>query len=61
MGTYNNGSEILNQIGLTGFDPGYAVIAVGALLIILLIVILILIIQITKTNKLKKRLDSFLI
>lgn len=61
MGTYNNGSEILNQIGLTGFDLGYAVIAVGALLIILLIVILILIIQITKTNKLKKRLDSFLI
>lgn len=61
MSTYNNGSKILNQIGLTGFDIGYAVIAVGVLLVLFLIVMILLIIQITKTNRLKKRLDSFLI
>ncbi len=61
MSVYNNGSKILSQIGLTGLDLGYAVIAVGVLLIILLIVLILLIIQITKINKLKKRLDTFLL
>lgn len=61
MGTYSNGSKILNQLGLTGFDMGYAVIATGVLLLLLLIVLVLLILQIVKTNKLKKRLDVFLI
>ena len=61
MDTYNYKSEILNQIGLTGFDLGYAVIAVGILSFLLLIVLILLIIQIVKTAKLKKRLDSFLV
>ncbi|MCM1063226.1 MAG: DUF4446 family protein [Eubacterium sp.] len=60
MGTYNNGSNILNQIGLTNFDLGYAVIAAGVLFILLVVVMILLIVQITKTGKLKKRLDSFL-
>lgn len=61
MGTYSNGSKILNQIGLTGLDLGYAVIAVGVLLILLIVVMILLIVQIIKINKLKKRLDSFLV
>ena len=61
MSVYNNGSKILSQIGLTEFDLGYAVIAVGVLLVILLIVLILLIVQIVKTGKLKKRLDSFLL
>lgn len=61
MGTYNNGSKILNQLGLTEFDVGYAVIATGALLLLLLIVLILLIVQIVKTSKLKKRLDKFLV
>lgn len=61
MSTYSNGSKILSQIGLTGFDLRYAVIAVGVLFIILLIVLILLIIQISKTGKLKKRLDCFLL
>lgn len=61
MSTYSNGSKILSQIGLTGFDLEYAVIAVGVLFIILLIVLILLIIQISKTGKLKKRLDCFLL
>lgn len=61
MSTYNNGSKILNQFGFTGFDIGYAVIAVGVVLILFLVVMILLIVQIAKTNKLKKRLDSFLI
>lgn len=61
MSAYSNGSKILSQIGLTGFDLGYAVIAVGGLFIILLIILILLIIQISKTGKLKKRLDCFLL
>ena len=56
-----NNSEILNQIGLNGFDTGYAVIAVGVLLIFTLVIFILLIVQIVKTNKLKKRLDQFLL
>ena len=61
MGTYSNGSKILNQLGLTGFDVGYAVIATGVLLLLLVIVLVLLILQIVKTGKLKKRLDGFLV
>ena len=57
MDTYNYKSEILNQIGLAGFDLGYAVIAVGILSFLLLIVLILLIVQIVKISKLKKRLD----
>lgn len=61
MGTYNNGSKILNQLGLTEFDMGYAVIATGVLLLLLVVVLILLIVQIVKTGRLKKRLDGFLV
>lgn len=61
MGTYNNGSKILNHLGLTEFDMGYAVIAVGVLLLLLVVVLILLIVQIVKTGRLKKRLDGFLV
>ena len=61
MSAYNNGSKILSQIGLTGLDMGYAVIAVGVLLVLVLILLILLIVQIVKTGRLKKRLDSFLL
>ena len=50
----------LSEIGLWALETGYAVIAVGVLAAILLIVLALLIVQITKTNKLKKRLNKFL-
>lgn len=61
MGTYNNGSKILSKMGLTEFDMGYAVIAIGVLLFLLIIVLILLTVQIVKTGKLKDRLDGFLI
>ena len=61
MDTYNNGSKILNQLGLTEFDMGYAVIATGVLLLLLVVVLILLIVQIVKTGRLKKRLDGFLV
>lgn len=61
MDTYNNGSKILNQLGLTEFDMGYAVIATGVLLLLLVVVLILLIVQIVKIGRLKKRLDGFLV
>lgn len=59
MNTYN--SAILNEIGLGGFDLGYAVIALGVFAVLLLIVLILLIVQIVKTGRLKKRLDKFIV
>lgn len=53
----NTGSIFLNQIGLGGLDIGYLFLGMTVLLIVLLIM---LIVQISKTNKLQKRLDKFL-
>jgi len=54
-------SAFLNQIGLGSFDLGYLVIGVGILAILVLILLILLIIQIGKANKLKKRMDKFLL
>lgn len=52
-------SKFLNDIGLTNFDLGYLLLAVVILSILLLVVIILLIVQISKTSKLKKRIDQF--
>lgn len=51
--------KLLNQMGLSGFDAGYVIIALGVALLLLLIVMILLIVQTCKIGKLKKRLDSF--
>lgn len=54
-------SAFLNQIGLGSLDLGYfaAGVVVQALFVIILLILLI--VQIRKANKLKKRLDKFLL
>lgn len=52
-------SIFLNDIGLINFDLGYLLLAVVILSILLLVAIVLLVIQISKTNKLKKRIDQF--
>ena len=54
-------STILNQIGLGSFDLGYLFFGMIILSVLLLVVVILLILQINKTNKLKKRLDKFLL
>jgi len=54
-------SSFLNRLGLGNFDLGYLLIAMAVLLIILIVVLILLIVQIKKTNKLKSRLDKFLL
>lgn len=54
-------STLLNQIGLGSFDLGYLFFGMIALAVILLAVIILLIVQTNKVNKLKKRLDKFLL
>lgn len=54
-------SLFLDRIGLGSFDLGYLFVAVAALAVIMLVVIILLIVQIKKVNRLKRRLDSFLL
>lgn len=54
-------SAFLNQIGLGSFDLGYLVIGMLALAILVIILLILLIVQINKANKLKKRLDKFML
>ncbi len=56
----NNESTFLQQIGMGGFDLGYLLAGMAAVILILLIVLIVLIVQIGKVNKLKKRMDKFL-
>jgi len=56
-----NTSKFLSQIGLSGFDMGYLLIAVAVLLILFLVVLILLIVQINKIGKLRKRLNKFLL
>ena len=53
-------SAFLNQIGLDFFDLGYLLIGVMVLTLLVLILIILLVIQISKANKLKKKLEKFL-
>lgn len=62
MSTYINinsnfNSNFLNKLGLGSFDLGYLLTAV---IVLVLILIILLIVQVSKTSKLKKRLDQFL-
>lgn len=54
-------SALLNQIGLGSFDIGYLVIGVLVLAVLIIILLILLIVQISKANKLKKRLDKFML
>lgn len=54
-------SLFLDRIGLGSFDLGYLLVATGALALISLVAIILLIVQICKTNRLKKRLDKFVV
>lgn len=56
----NNDSIFLNQIGISGFDMGYLLVGMAAVILILLIVIILLIVQIVKIGKLRKRMDKFM-
>ncbi len=56
-----NSSNFLNQIGLSGFDLGYLLIAVAVLLLLILVVFILLMIQIKKVGTLKKRLDKLVL
>lgn len=54
-------STFLKQIGLGGFDLGFLFIAVVVLLLLLIIVFILLLVQSKKINKLKNRLDKFVL
>ena len=54
-------STFLNQIGLGFLDWGYLLIAIGIMIVLMLIIIILLSVQISKSGRLKKRLDKFLI
>lgn len=54
-------SAFLNQIGLGSFDLGYLAVGIIVLAVFVIILLILLIVQINKANKLKKRLDKFLL
>ena len=56
-----NNSLILGKMGLAGFDLGYLVIGMAAVILILLIVIIVMISNGRKIKKLQGRLDKFLL
>lgn len=54
-------SAFLNKIGLGSFDIGYLLIIAAVLTVLVLILIILTCVQISKTSRLKKRLDKFLL
>lgn len=54
-------STFLNRIGLGTFDLGYLFLISMILGVIVLMTVILLIIEICKVNRLKKRLDGFLV
>lgn len=52
-------TTLLEQMGLSGLDIGYLVIAIGVVVVLLLVVLILLIVQIKKVGQLKARLDKF--
>ena len=54
-------SAFLNQIGLGSLDLGYIAVGLVVLPVFVIILLILLIVQINKANKLKKRLDKFLL
>ena len=54
-------SAFLNQIGLGSIDSEYLALGILVLAVLILILLILLIVQIFKVNKLKKRIDQFLL
>lgn len=54
-------SAFLDQIGIGSFDWGYLAAGILGLAVLMLIVLILLIVQIVKVNRLKKRLDQFVL
>lgn len=54
-------SAFLDQIGIGSFDWGYLAAGILGLAVLMLIVLILLIVQIVKVNRLKKRLDRFVL
>ncbi len=54
-------SAFLDQIGIGSFDWGYLAAGILGLAGLMLIVLILLIVQIVKVNRLKKRLDRFVL
>lgn len=54
-----NKSNLMEQMGLSGFDFGYVFIGTIVLAVVLIAVLILLIVLICKMSKLKKRLNSF--
>ena len=54
-------SAFLDQIGIGSFDWGYLAAGILGLAVLMLIVLILLIVQIVKVNRLKKRLDWFVL
>ncbi len=52
-------SNLMAQLGLSGFDFGYLFIACLVMAVILLVVLILLIVMLCKMGKLKKRLYAF--
>lgn len=54
-------SSFLSQIGLGGFDLGYLFIGFLVVMVFCIVLLVLLILQMKKANKLKKRLDKFIL
>ena len=54
-------SAFLDQIGIGSFDWGDLAVGILGLAVLMLIVLILLIVQIVKVNRLKKRLDRFVL
>ena len=54
-------SAFLNKIGLGSIDSEYLALGILVLAVLILILLILLIVQIFKVNKLKKRIDQFLL
>lgn len=57
----NGTSTFLKQIGLENFDLGYLFIGMLIVAVLLLVLLILLIVQIHKVNRLKSRLDKFVL
>lgn len=54
-------SAFLDRIGIGSFDWGYLAAGILGLAVLMLIVLILLIVQIVKVNRLRKRLDQFVL
>jgi hypothetical protein len=57
----NTQSQFLKQIGLESFDLGYLFVGMIVLIVLLLVLVLLLALQISKANRMKRRLDRFVL